>query len=479
MKVSLTSEMRDLDRRAVEEYGLVEDLLMENAGLAAYSVILEQIGIAGKSFVVFCGGGNNGGDGLVVARKLHSNDGEVTVYLLSDASKFKGAAARNFEIAQKVSFKMIQLKEVGAAAAAIDQADAIVDALFGTGLSRDVGGIYSELIDLINSSQKPVFSLDIPSGVNGDSGQVMGTAVKAADTITFGLPKVGNLLYPGFECGGRLHVTHISFPRELHNSDELKIRTNDLLPVPPRASDGHKGSFGKVLFIAGAANYLGAPYFSAMAFLKAGGGLSYLATPEAVASFVGNKGSEIVFLPQRATSTGSIALENKSELLKFSKNVDMVVLGPGLSLNDATQELVRTLTAEIEKPMVIDGDGLTAVASDLSCVQSRSQPTLLTPHLGEMGRLVGQSPDEIQSNRIACLQETAQKLSATLVLKGAHSLVGMPDQRVFINLSGNSGMATAGSGDVLVGTISAMFGLGFDMEEATRMGVFVHGFAGD
>jgi NAD(P)H-hydrate epimerase len=289
---------------------------------------------------------------------------------------------------------MIELKEAAAAKPAIDQSDALVDALFGTGLSRDVGGIYSELIELINASPKPVFSLDIPSGVNGDSGQVMGTAVKASHTITFGLPKVGNLLYPGFELGGRLHVTHISFPYELHNSDELKIGTNDPLPLPPRAADGHKGSFGKVLFIAGAANYLGAPYFSAMAFLKAGGGLSYLATPEAVASFVGNKGSEIVFLPQRATSTGSLALENKSELLEFAKKVDMVVLGPGLSLNDETQELVRSLTAEIERPLVLDGDGITAVASDLSCIQRRSHATVLTPHVGEMGRLVGQAPDQ-------------------------------------------------------------------------------------
>jgi NAD(P)H-hydrate epimerase len=374
---------------------------------------------------------------------------------------------------------MSQLKETGAAAAAIDHSDASVDALFGTGLSRDVGRLYSELIDLINASQKPVFSLDIPSGINGDSGQVMGTAVKAAHTITFGLPKVGNLLYPGFEFGGRLHVTHISFPRELHNADELRIGINDPLPLPPRAADGHKGSFGKALFIAGAANYLGAPYFSAMAFLRAGGGLSYLATPESVASFVGNKGSEIVFLPQSATPTGSIALEDKVELLEFAKNVDMVVLGPGLSLDDETQELVRNLTADIDKPLVIDGDGITAVASDLSCIKKRSQPTVLTPHLGEMARLVGLTHDEIQSNRVGCLQETARELNSTLVLKGAHSLVGMPDQRVFINLSGNSGMATAGSGDVLVGTIAAMLGLGLDPEEATRMGVFVHGFAGD
>ncbi|MCK4345385.1 MAG: NAD(P)H-hydrate dehydratase, partial [Bacteroidales bacterium] len=239
------------------------------------------------------------------------------------------------------------------------------------------------------------------------------------------------------------------------------------------------GNYGKVLFIAGSSNYLGAPYFAALSFLKAGGGLSYLATPANVSAFIGNKGSEIVFVPQKNTTSGSISLENKQQLLQFSKNVDMVVIGPGLSLNKETQILVRELSAEIKKPLLIDGDGITAVANDWECIKKREVPTILTPHLGEMARIVRQNIEDILKNKIVVLQNTAKKFNATIVLKGAHSLIGYPDKRVFINLSGNPGMATAGSGDVLTGAIAAIVGLGFSINDAVRMGVFLHGFAGD
>jgi NAD(P)H-hydrate epimerase len=216
-----------------------------------------------------------------------------------------------------------------------------------------------------------------------------------------------------------------------------------------------------------------------MSFLKAGGGLSYLATPENLVDSIGNKGNEIIFIPLKSTNSGSISLDNKKDLLQFSENADMVVIGPGLSLNEETQQLVRELSAEINKPLLIDGDGLTAIARDLECIKKRKAPTILTPHLGEMARIVGKNINDIANNKIDILQHAAQKLNATIVLKGAHSLIGYPDKSVFINLSGNPGMATAGSGDVLTGTIAAMFGLGFSVNDATRMGVFMHGFAGD
>ena len=303
--------------------------------------------------------------------------------------------------------------------------------------------------------------------------------MKADYTTTFGLPKIGNLLYPGFEQSGKLYVTHISFPPVMQNSDHLKIAINDPKPILSRNKDTHKGNYGKVLFIAGASNYLGAPYFAALSFLKAGGGLSYLATPSNIAPFIGNKGSEIVFVQQKNTTSGSISSENKQQLLQFSENVDMVVLGPGLSLNKETQSLVRELSAEIDKPLLVDGDGITAIANDLDCIKKRKAPTILTPHMGEMARIVGQNIEDISKNKINILQNTAQELNATIVLKGALSLIGYPDKNVFINLSGNPGMATAGSGDVLTGTIAAMFGLGFPIDDAVRMGVFLHGFAGD
>ncbi len=479
MKISHVNEMRNLDRRAIEEYCIAQEILMENAGQAAYFTILKEFGAKNKNFVIFCGVGNNGGDGLVVARKIYSNGGMVTVFVLGDRSKFQGASKQNLDIVNKLQIKMIDLQDVSSALEAVKESDAIIDAIFGTGLDREVKGEYKDVINMINASHKTVFSIDIPSGIHGDTGQVMGTAVKAHYTTTFGLPKTGNLLYPGFDYVGKLYVTHISFPPVMQHSDHLKTATNDPKPIPARDKDTHKGNYGKVLFIAGSSNYLGAPYFAALSFLKAGGGLSYLATPGNVAAFIGNKGSEIVFVPQKSTTSGSISLENRQQLFQFSENADMVVIGPGLSLNEETQTLVRELSAEIKKPLLIDGDGITAVANDWECIKKRETPTILTPHLGEMARITKQKMDDILKNKIVVLQNTAQKLNATIVLKGAHSLIGYPDKRVFINLSGNPGMATAGSGDVLTGAIAAMFGLGFSINEAVRMGVFVHGFAGD
>ena len=479
MKVAGVEEMKDLDRRATEEFGISEDILMENAGQAVYYVISQELGIKGNKFVVFCGGGNNGGDGLVVARKIHSSGGEVKVLLLDDEARFKGAARKNFEIVSRMPIEMCRVSSIDSVMPDLFDCDAIVDAIFGTGLVRKVSGIYRDVIQLINESQTTVFSVDIPSGISGDTGEVMGVAVEADYTVTFGLPKLGNMLYPGYEHCGKLYVSHISFPPALYDSESAKVAVNSPVELPVRLTDTHKGSYGKALFIAGSSGYLGAPYFSALSFLKAGGGLSYLATPKSVAPFTGSKGSEIVLVPQKETLSGSIALKNKAELLEFSQTVDMVILGPGLSLAQETQELVHELAPRINKPLLIDGDGITAIAEDLGRIKKRKAPTILTPHLGEMSRIVKMEISEINKNRIDVLQRTAKELNAIIILKGAHSLIGYPDGTVSINVSGNSGMATAGSGDVLTGTIAAMYGLGLTLEHAVRMGVFIHGFSGD
>jgi hydroxyethylthiazole kinase-like uncharacterized protein yjeF len=423
--------------------------------------------------------GNNGGDGLVVARKLHSRQVDVQIVIVGDPAKFKGPAKINYDIIQKLPITILQYNKVKTVANLIKQSDVIVDALFGTGLDREISGIYKKAIGQINNSGKKVVSLDIPSGIHGDNGQVLGTAVQANMTVTFGLPKTGNLLYPGYAHGGKLYCTHISFPPELYNSQDILVETNNPLALPLRKRDTHKGACGKVLFIAGSASYPGAPYFAAQSFLKSGGGLSFLATPEKVIPVIGKKGREIVFLPQQGTEKGSLALDNKKFLLDYSRQVDLVVIGPGLSLHPETQQLVRELVAVLRKPVVIDGDGLTAVAEDLSVLKGRKAPTILTPHPGEMCRLTKTSPEDLQGRRIEILQKNVRELKSAIVLKGAHSLVGFPDGRVYINLSGNAGMATAGSGDVLTGIIAAMYGLGFSVENALRMGVFAHGLAGD
>jgi len=480
MKVSTVEQMRALDQNAIKTYGIKDELLMENAGLATFSVIQSEYGIAGRRFVIFCGVGNNGGDGFVVARKINSNGGTVKLYVLGNPDKFTGAARMNLDIARRIDIEMATIADTaGMDSVRMDilHADAVVDAVFGTGLDREVGGIYASAIELINQSEKTVFSVDIPSGVNGNTGRIMGHAVRADYTVTFGLPKIGNMLYPGHELCGRLYVTHISFPPVMYEA--LKIQTNEPIKLPARTRDGHKGTFGQTLFIAGASGYYGAPYFAAESFLKAGGGYSRLASPEAVTPFLANKGSEIVFIPQKETASGSIALANKPCLAEVAENMDMIVMGPGLSLNEETQQLVRELTETIRKPVLIDGDGITAVCKDLDIIRQRRSPTILTPHIGEMSRITGLTTDEINTDKINILQRTAGDLNAIIVLKGAHSLIGYPDGQVYINMSGNPGMATAGSGDVLTGTIAAMFGLGLTIEEAVRKGVFIHGLSGD
>jgi ADP-dependent NAD(P)H-hydrate dehydratase / NAD(P)H-hydrate epimerase len=479
MKVASVYEMRSMDRAAITEYGIPEMLLMENAGLASYSVIEQELGVRGKSFVIFCGLGNNGGDGFVLARKIHSGGGSVKVFIVGDMKKYTGSAKANLEILRKMPIEIRELSSAKTVRKDIVHCDCIIDAIFGTGLSRNVEGLHREVIEAVNAGGRAVFSLDIPSGINADNGQAMGCAVSADLTVTFGLPKTGNLLMPGYVHCGTLFITNISFPPELYRSPDLTIEVNETPLLPPRNQDGHKGDFGEALFIAGARNYYGAPYFSAMSFMKAGGGYARLAAPSGVTPFIAAKGSEIVFIPQEETSEGSISASNKKPLLDLAAGMDIVVLGPGLSLQDETASLARELASGINRPLIVDGDGISAVCGDLSCIRKRKAPTILTPHLGEMSRITGKPVAAIEENKIEVLRSACADLSAIIVMKGAHTLIGYPDGRVFINMSGNPGMATAGSGDVLTGTISAMYGLGLPLEEAVRKGVFIHGASGD
>jgi NAD(P)H-hydrate epimerase len=479
MKVATVEEMRELDRHAITQYGIPDHLLMENAGEAVYYAILQDFGVRDREFAVICGLGNNGGDGFVVARKIHSTGGRVRVLVLGDPEKYGETSRTHFEMLAKSGAPISSQPPLEEVEEAIEECDALVDAIFGTGITRDVEGRYRDIIDRINQSGKTVFSIDIPSGVDGNNGTVRGTAVRADVTVTFGLPKRGNLLYPGAELGGRLLLTHISFPPPLQSDDCILAAINQPPPLPPRPDDGHKGSYGDTLFVAGAAGYIGAPAFAALSMLKAGGGYSRLAAPRSTIPAIAAIAPEVVFAPQQETAAGSLASGAAGALLELSRAVDFVVIGPGLSLADETQELVRELASKVEKPLLIDGDGLSAISVDAEVVKRRQGATVLTPHAGEMSRISGKSIEQILDDPFAAVQAVTRELGAVVVLKGAHSLIGLPDGRVYVNPSGNSGMATAGSGDILTGTIAAMYGLGLPLEGAVRAGVFLHGFAGD
>ena len=483
MKVCRVAEMRRMDKQATDEFGIPPEILMENAGEAVYAFIQKEVGIEGKRFAVLCGPGNNGGDGFVIARLLHSRGGEVKVFLLTDRVKYQGAAKKNLEIIERFPISIKEITSIRQIKKDIAETDAIVDALLGTGLDRDVTGLLCQVIEAVNTSGKKVFAVDIPSGINGDNGREMGTSIKADATIAFGLPKLGNLLYPGYSRGGKLYVSHISFPRSLYESESITVEMAKPVRLPERQPDTNKMDYGPVLVIAGAANYYWAPHASAYSFLKAGGGYVYLACPKSLAPSVARKSWEIVIQPQQETASGSIALSNKDELIKLAEKMRMVIIGPGLSLDKETQELVKILVAEINKPLLIDGDGLTAIAGNTQIITNRKAATILTPHMGEISRLTGMVKSEIEKDKVSVLQTTAQMLNAYIVLKGPHSLIGCPDDKVYINNSGDTdgkaGMATAGSGDVLNGTIASIFCLGLGIEEAIRAGVFLHGLAGD
>ncbi len=477
MRVCTVQEMRECDRRAVEDYGLSDAILMENAGQAVYEVVKREFDTSGSRFVVVCGAGNNGGDGLVVARKLHSLGAKVKVYLLADGDSMRGAARSNFDA---VICADVPLQRIHSAEELCFEpsCDVVIDAILGTGLSRSPEGLYAEAIERVNASSLSVLAVDIPSGVNGDTGATPGVAVRATCTVSFGLPKRGNLLPPGRELCGRFYVSHISFPPSLYGGVG-SVETSRSIPLPVRPLESHKGSYGDVLFVAGARSYLGAPVLAAKSFLRAGGGYARLATPESLVLTLGSHASEAVMIALQETNEGTVALSNLELLCDLGEHADMLVIGPGLSVNQETQELVRRIVSKVPVPVLIDGDGLTAVAQDPACVRERTAPTILTPHPGEMARLLHTTVACVEQDRVLAVQEATGRLGVIVLLKGSSTLIGGVDGPVSLNLTGNPGMATAGCGDVLSGTIAAMSGMGLSPRDAVEVGALIHGVAGD
>ena len=477
MRVCTIDEMRDCDRRAAAEYGLPEEILMENAGDAVYNVVMRRYGVDGRRFVVLCGGGNNGGDGLVVARKLNSVGAEVRVFLLAAEDSLTGATAKNLAAVVRAGIPLQRLTTVEELYLG-RTCDVVIDSMLGTGLSRQPEGIFADAIEMVNCAGQSVVSVDIPSGVNGDTGSCPGVAVRAEATVTFGLPKCGNLLPPGRELCGELYVSHISFPPPLH-ANAGSVEVSQPVPLPPRRLESHKGDYGNVLFVAGARTYVGAPVFAAMSFLKTGGGYARLAVPSSIAPLVSLRAPEAVIVPLEETSDGCTSLANLDALAGLAETTDMLVVGPGLSLHEESQELARQLVAQVAKPVLVDGDGLSAIAGHHDIVRERQMDTILTPHPGEMSRLLGVDSRKVVEDRVSVARQAAQMYGATVVLKGSTTLIATCDGHVTLNLSGNPGMATAGCGDVLSGAIPAMVGAGLSSVDAARCGAFIHGLAGD
>lgn len=485
MKVATAEQIRAIDRAAVE-LGLPSVVLMENAGLAVMHAVVEIAEALGDdpSVLVVAGKGNNGGDGLVVARHLSNHGYDVAVALLCTGEELKGDAAVNYAAARGYGVELLEDCQGQELMRAIAGADLLVDAILGTGVSGDVTGRAREALDLINDRQAPVVAVDLPSGINADTGAVCGAAVRALVTVTFGLPKVGNVVYPGAAYGGELRVADISLPPAA--LEDAAIQTSLLTPqvaesaLPPRWPDMHKGDAGRVLVVAGSRGYTGAATLAAMGALRAGAGLVYLAAPASLNMILETKCTEAITLPQPETDVASLARAAADELVAVASQCNAVVLGPGLSRHPETAELVGELVRRVEVPLVIDADGLNCLADVGPLVLGeRPGPTVITPHPGELGRLLGDSVAEVQVDRLARARRAAAALDVLTVLKGAGTIVARPDGEAWINTTGSSALATGGTGDVLAGMQGAFVAGGSTPEEASLAAVYYHGLAGD
>jgi len=510
LKVATSEEMQRIDRMTIERYGVAGVVLMERAGLSIVARINDiyfQKTVCGtqntkntreRKIIVVCGGGNNGGDGFVIARILHNQGKEVEVYITVNPRRLKGDAKINYIAARKFG---VIIRPVSHFLRSFSSSGTdyclIVDALLGTGLSKEVRVPLTDVIKKINGLSAPVISVDIPSGISSDTGQIMGCAVKARYTVTFGLPKRGHYLYPGAEHAGQLYVEEIGFPRTLLASEKIPINLvqkediRSLLPARPKYS--HKGTYGHVLIIAGSRGKTGAALMAAKACLRTGAGLVTIGIPESLVNTFQSRVTEEMILPLPDKGNGTLSIKAADVILDFLKMRGKVLaIGPGLSVDRELSRLVRLLIQESSVPIVIDADGLNAVADKTAVLEKSRAPIILTPHTGEMSRLLNKESagrnqisrvaglwEEIEKDRINIALAFARKTKTCLVLKGVPTITATPQGKVFINTTGNSGMATAGTGDVLTGIISAWLAQGLSAGDASTLGVFLHGLAGD
>ncbi len=487
MKVASSAEMKTLDQRAIEEYGIPGVVLMENAAIQLVRVLLENYKqFTHGKFFIFCGKGNNGGDGFAIARHLANQGRQVNIILLAEPEKIGGDAAVNLRIAQKMglpfqtittSEKLLSLRQ------AISGQDLVIDAIFGTGLSTAVRGFYKEAIDFINELPNQVVAVDIPSGLNADTGKVEGSCIRADLTISFGLPKMAHLLTPASTHVGCLEVVGISIPPKLVEEAGIKVNWLEKKDVAgllgSRPLDSHKGDYGHLLIMGGSEGKGGAPAMAALAGLRSGAGLVTLAVPEKVHQAIEMGLMEVMSEPLNKPEKRILVESSYENLEPLLAGKSALVIGPGIGAQPETGKFLQKVIASTAIPMIIDADGLNLLALDKKILERKNAPIILTPHPGEMGRLMNIPTKEVQSNRLEVAMDLAQSTGCFIVLKGAGTIVASPQGDAFINTTGNPGMATAGTGDVLAGMVGGFLAQGLGPEEATNVGVFLHGLAGD
>lgn len=490
LPVYTSDEMHRCDTAAIERYGIPGIVLMENAARGAVDLAERVFGpVEGQWIVLLCGKGNNGGDGFAMARHLVNRGATVDVLTLGPDSASTGDARTNLTMLRSMEkeTRRLRVRLISSSAQLEDLLHRhpawVGDAMLGTGLSSPVKGEIAELIQVLNASPVPVLAVDIPTGINADTGDVMGLAVEASHTATMGGLKRGLLLRAGREHGGETHIIDIGMPKEgfaLEATTSFQLDATDIERwLPRRRLDVHKYQLGSVFVLAGSLGLTGAAAMASEAALRSGAGIVFLGIPASLNATMETKLTEVMTLPFRETDAGSLGLNDYDAILERINSSTVSVVGPGISRQYETQNLIRRLIEHARGPLLVDADALFALVGHLDILQQSQADITLTPHMGEFARLVGQTKDDIDTKRIDIAQTFAVEFGVTLVLKGAPTVVATREGEVFINPTGNPGMATAGAGDVLSGIIAGFTAQGAGNREAACCGVYLHGRAGD
>ncbi len=484
MKLVTAEQMRRIDRETIDNHGIPGAELMENAGRGIAKEILTIVGSNEEVAVdIFCGKGNNGGDGYVVGRHLLENSVKVRIFFLGPLEKLSADARLNHDRALKAGIELTEVTNIDELPETL-AGDCLVDAIFGTGFSGAPRGSAGELIEYINRLAMPVFAVDMPSGLNADTGQHEGAVVKAAWSFPLVLPKYGLFVSPGRELAGEVRTVPIGVPNEVLAKFDLPVEliTHDMVAslLPARNPDGHKGTFGKLFVLAGSLGMTGAAALTAKSAYRSGCGLVKIGCPRTVLPIIASLVTEATSWPlPDVAKKGALAVRCLGEVRSLTDDHDAVVIGPGIGQHRETKELIRRYVARLEKPAIIDADGLNSLAGHPDIIKESPAPLVLTPHPGEFKRLTEKSVPKEISEKIELAIATARELGCVLVLKGSPSLVANVDGTCYLNPTGNDGMASGGTGDVLSGMIGSFLAQGMSSIDAAVCAVYIHGLAGD
>lgn len=484
MIVLSPERMKQYDTYAIKTWGIPSAVLMENAGRSTYRLLKEDYLQGRRRMAVFCGRGNNGGDGFVIARYALRDGFDTSVFLLAEPGALKGDALLNMELYRALGGKVSAVADnPGRAAEGVKEGDIIIDAIFGTGLTKEVRGAEQVVIEEINRSGKPVIAVDIPSGLDGLRGIPLGNAIRALHTYTYGHPKLGHLLYPGASYTGRLTVIDISLPASAQAALGIDASSvnGDMIRrfYRKRPADAHKGMFGNCAVIAGSTGKAGAAVMATLAALKIGAGLVTLVIPEALRQVAAAKLTEAMTYPVADGGKGFFTAASFDEAKAFAADKDVILMGPGIGGAEETAAFVRRLYTELEKPFVIDADGINAFDGYADLLKERKGKAMFTPHPGEFGRLVHMGPKEVNADRLSVGRRFAEEHGIGLVLKGRPTITFSAEGEAFVNPTGNPALSKGGAGDVLTGFIGGLAGQGYTLTEAAVFGVYLHGYIAD